>query len=107
MAGDHGQEPAGLDQVIKRRVPQIVAAAAALGVGLMGVVGQFVELGRLPDWTFDLTIPFVPAAIAAATVIAWFHGERGDQKSPLLEWILLSLIGVVWLAVSAGILLRG
>ena len=107
VGGGHGQEPAGLDQVIKRRVPQIVAAAAALGVGLMGIVGQFVELGRLPDWTFDLTLPFVPAAIAGATVIAWFHGERGDQKSPVLEWILLSVIGVVWLAVSAGILLRG
>jgi hypothetical protein len=39
--------------------------------------------------------------VAAATVVAWFHGERGRQQSNILEWILLSVIGVVWLTLSA------
>ena len=38
---------------------------------------------------------------AAATIVAWFHGERGPQESNILEWILLSIIGVVWLTLSA------
>ena len=53
---------------------------------------------------FDLTLVFVGGAVSAATVIAWFHGEKGKQQTSVLEWILLSLIGVVWLTVTAWIL---
>jgi hypothetical protein len=44
-------------------------------------------------------------AVVASTVIAWFHGERGRQETRVLEWILLSVIGVAWLSISGWIFL--
>jgi len=97
---------ADLQQLIRRRVPQIVLVAAAAGFGLMELVGLLVEMGTLPSLVFDLTLPFVGSAVSAATVIAWFHGERGRQQTNVLEWVLLSIIGVAWLTVSSWIALR-
>jgi len=96
---------ADLQQLLRRRVPQIVLLAAAAGFGLMQLVGLLVEMGTLPSLVFDLTLPFVAAGVTAATVIAWFHGERGRQQTNVLEWILLSVIGVAWLTVSSWIAL--
>lgn len=98
------EEVADLHQLIKRRVPQIVLIAAATGWGLMTLVDQLVDRGVLPDVAYRLTLPFVAAAVAASTVMAWFHGERGPQESNVLEWLLLSVIGAIWLTISAGIL---
>ena len=101
---------ADLQQLIKRRVPQIVLVAAATGGGLMQLVWMLVESGKFGQYgqtVFDLTLVFVGCGIGAATVVAWFHGERGKQQTNVLEWILLSLIGVVWLTVSAWTLLSG
>ena len=55
-----------------------------------------------PIW-YRLTLPFVACGVAAATVGAWFHGEKGKQQTSVLEWMLLSVIGVIWLTLSAGI----
>ena len=54
---------------------------------------------------FRLTLPFAGCAVLAASVIAWFHGERGRQQTSLLEWILLSLVGALWLSLSAWIVI--
>ena len=101
---------ADLQHLIKRRVPQIVFFAAVAGSGLLGLVGLLREnnkFGQYGQTVFDLSLWFVGAGIAAATVVAWFHGEKGRQQTSLLGWILLSLIGVVWLTVSAWTLLSG
>ena len=101
---------ADLQQLIKRRVPQIVFFAAVAGSGLLGLVGLLREnnkFGQYGQTVFDLTLWFVGGGIAAATVVAWFHGEKGKQQTNVLEWILLSLIAVVWLTVSAWTLLSG
>jgi eukaryotic-like serine/threonine-protein kinase len=101
----HGAEEVGdLQQLIKRRVPQIVAIAGAGGLGLMGLVSEFVEMEILPGIAYRLTLPLVAAGVVAATVVAWFHGERGPQKASLLEWVLLGVIGALWLGVSTWIL---
>ena len=67
-----------------------------LGRGTMATVYLATEtgLGR-----------FVACGVASATILAWFHGEAGKQKTNVLEWILLSVIGVVWLSISAWIVL--
>ncbi len=78
----------------------MVLLAAVAGSGLLGFVGLLREnekFGQYGQTVFDLTLWFVGAGIAAATVVAWFHGERGRQQTNVLEWILLSLIAVVWL----------
>lgn len=97
-------EAADLRELVRRRVPQIVAMAGAAGLGLMGLMSQFVEMGIAPPIAYRLTLPLVACGVAAATVVAWFHGEKGRQESSVLEWILLSVIAVAWLSISAWIL---
>ena len=100
------EEAASFDQLIKRRVPHIVGLSLVVGLGLMEVMNQLTaDQGMLDRIFYRLTLPFVAAAIAAATVIAWFHGERGEQQTNVLEWILLSVIAVIWITVSASMLL--
>jgi serine/threonine-protein kinase len=91
-----------VQQLIRRRVPQIVLAAIAGGWVLIEVVETILGNESL---AFLLTLPFAGCGVLAATVIAWFHGERGRQKASLLEWILLSLVGALWLALSAWIVI--
>ena len=98
------EEAADLQQLIKRRVPQIVIAAAGAAYVLVQMVWLLVDAEKLPGTVFDLTLLFAGGGVGAATVVAWFHGERGKQQTNVLEWILLSLIGVVWLTGSAWIL---
>jgi len=49
---------------------------------------------------------FVVAAILASGVLSWFHGERGRQRAPAIEYVLLGLIVIAWLAVSGIALLH-
>lgn len=100
-------EAGDLRQLIRRRVPQIVAIAAGAGLGLMGLMAQFVEMSVVPPVAYRLTLPFVGCGIVAATTVAWFHGERGRQQASVLEWILLGIVAVVWLAISGWILFGG
>lgn len=91
---------ADIQELVKRRVPQIVLLTAVAGYGLL----QFIELIFDNDsLIFRLALPFVGCGIAASTVVAWFHGERGTQESNVLEWILLSVIAVAWLTISVWI----
>lgn len=96
------EEAADFQQLIKRRVPQIVIFSAVGGFTLLQVIETI--LGN-ESIVFLLALPFVGCAIAVSTVMAWFHGERGRQEASVLEWIMLSVIGVIWITVSAGILL--
>ncbi len=102
VAGGGVEGPVDLQELIKRRVPQIVIVAAVSGYALLQFIELIFDNDSLP---FQLALPFVGSAIVAATIIAWFHGERGKQQTSILEWILLSLVGVVWLSISAWILL--
>jgi serine/threonine protein kinase len=87
-----------LTKLLKRRVPQIVLIVAGAGIGLIQLVGSLNDL--LPPESQLVTVIFVVAAVLASAVVAWFHGERGRQRAPVLERVLLALIGVIWLAVT-------
>lgn len=100
------EDPMNIDEMLKRNVPRIVALAGAAGVGLIGFTATLVEMGVLErDPFFLLTLPLAACGVMAATVIAWFHGEKGRQQSNILEWLLLSLIGVAWVMISAWIVI--
>ncbi|MSR19819.1 MAG: serine/threonine protein kinase [Gemmatimonadetes bacterium] len=100
--GPGGEGPVDIQELIKRRVPQIVLVAVGGGYALLTGISQFIGNDSL---TFRLALPFVGSAVVATTIIAWFHGERGKQKTSVLEWILLSLVGVIWLSLTAWILI--
>ncbi len=96
---------ADLQELVKRRVPQIVLIALGVGWGTMTLIDQLVDRGVLGDVLYRLTLPLVACGVAASTVVAWFHGEKGKQDSSVLEWILLSVIGALWIAISIWILI--
>ena len=88
-------------EIRRRRIPQFMSAAVAAGASFVGFVALLVELYGVDLLWLNLSFPLAGCSAMAATVIAWFHGERGPQQSNILEWILLSLISVVWLTLSA------
>ena len=96
---------ADLQQLIKRRVPQIVIVASGVAAGFIGFVANLVDRGSLGQVFWELSLPFAACGVAAATIIAWFHGETGRQDANVLEWIMLSVIGVMWITVSGWIVL--
>jgi hypothetical protein len=73
----------------------------ASGATFVGFVAVIVELYGVDLLWLNLSFPLAGCGVAAATVVAWFHGERGRQQINVLEWILLSIIGVIWLTVSS------
>jgi len=97
------EESADLQQLIKRRVPQIVFLASGTAAGFVGFVHTLYESETIPRVFFDLSLPLAACAVAAATIVAWFHGEAGKQDANVLEWIMLSVIGVIWITISVWI----
>jgi serine/threonine protein kinase len=88
-------------EITRRRIPQLMGAAVASGATFVGFVAVIVELYGVDLLWLNLSFPLAGCGVAAATVVAWFHGERGRQQINVLEWILLSIIGVIWLTVSS------
>ncbi|MDA0328262.1 MAG: serine/threonine-protein kinase [Gemmatimonadetes bacterium] len=101
------EDLADLKQLIKRRVPQIVLVAGAAALGFIQLIGLLVEMGSLGPIFWELSLPFAACGVAAATIMAWFHGEAGKQEANVLEWIMLSVIGVIWITISAWIVVGG
>lgn len=93
-----GADALDVEALLKRRVPQIVLVTLGVGVTLIGLADALEDL--LPDQAMLLTVVFVVAAVVASGVVSWFHGEKGRQKAPAIEWVLLSLIALGWLVVS-------
>lgn len=98
---------ADFQQLLRRRVPQVILFAGGVGLGLMSLMNELTaDQGMLDVIWYRLTLPFVACGVAAVTVIAWFHGEKGSQQTIVLEWILLSVIGVIWIMANAWILMH-
>jgi serine/threonine protein kinase len=104
--GGSVEDPISWQGLTRRRIPQFVGGAIAIGVGFVGFVALLREQYDIPLLWLNLSFPAAACAVAAATVTAWFHGERGRQHSSILEWILLSLIGIIWLSVTGWIVTR-
>ena len=42
----------------------------------------------------------IVGGFVASLVGAWFHGEKGKQRAPLIEWVLYGLILTVCAVVA-------
>jgi serine/threonine-protein kinase len=100
------EETADWQQLMKRRVPQMVIGAGVAALAFISLMGDLVDRGALGEIYFSLSLPFAACGVAAATVVAWFHGEVGKQQASVLEWIMLSVIGVIWVTISGWMMLR-
>jgi tetratricopeptide (TPR) repeat protein/TolB-like protein len=81
-----------------RRLFRIVVSAVAGGWVLLEALGSLTEQGVLPHVSYRVGLVWYVAAVAAAAVIGWHHGEKGRQKAPVGEMVLLAVI----LAVAIG-----
>jgi serine/threonine-protein kinase len=101
--GAAGAEGNVVESLLKRRLPQIVVATAVILYAIMSFIGMLVEQGNLPGWAFDLALNTFACGVAASAVVAWFHGEKGRQRVRTLEIGLLTVVGLIWIAVGAWI----
>lgn len=100
-----GHDPSLLQAMLGRRVPQWVGAAVAAAVGLVGIVSELAGTGILPLVTVHLALAFAAFGLLAVGVLSWFHGQKGRQRVPLVEQLILGALAAGWLVASALILL--
>ena len=89
----------------ERRIIQIVASYTAGAWIAIEVVAQLVERAILPEWTYLILLVWFVGGFAAASVVGWFHGEKGAQEVTRPEIGLLVLIAVGTLA-ATGVTVR-
>lgn len=78
----------------ERRLFQIVAAYLAAGWVGIEVINTQVERGLLPDLAYNLALVWFLAGIPAAFLVGWHHGEKGKQKAPISEVVVLLVLAV-------------
>ena len=85
---------------------QWVGAAAAVGWGLLEAVDQFEDRDLLAPILYPLTLATVLTGIVATAVVAWFHGEKGDQSVHPAEIWILAALSLSWIGACTWILIR-
>ncbi|MFV2006972.1 MAG: hypothetical protein ACC667_05975 [Longimicrobiales bacterium] len=81
-----------LASVRERRVIPIVVSYAAAAWIAIEVVDQLVDRGILPDLVYLILLVWFVGGLAAASIIGWNHGEKGDQLFTRGEMMLLGVV---------------
>ncbi len=90
--------------LLRRRIPHAVGATLGASYLVYEAVTQLVQDGLVPSTTAAGVVVLFPFALAATTVVAWFHGERGPQEVPPRELWILAGLGVFWLTATTVVL---
>ena len=98
-------------QFRERRLFQIGVSYLAAGWVLLQVVDQLADRGVLPDLVYQVFLIWFLVGIPAALLVGWNHGEKGKQRAPLSEILvmvvlLLGAVGFSGKAVSRQIIAR-
>lgn len=96
--GDGAQDM--FSRLKKRKIFQVGTAVTGGGWLAIEVIDTVVGNYGLPGLVFDLSFATWISAIPASLVLAWFHGEKGEQEIRPLEMWLLGVIGLGWLVWS-------
>ena len=89
----------------KKRVARVVAAGFVVSGFIAGGVATLSEQYEfMPSWAFTESLATGVAIILASVVIGWFHGAKGRQRVPVLEYVELGVIAVAWLLASLAII---
>ncbi len=89
----------------RRMIPIVVSYAAAAWIAIE-VVDQFVDRGILPDLVYVILLVWFVGGLAAASIIGWNHGEKGDQQFRRGEMILLGVVVAGTLTGTVGAVQR-
>lgn len=93
-----GEEPTFWQALRDRKMVQVLVIYAGAAWGILEFTEFAVDNYGLSRRLLDGILFLLVVGIPAALTITWFHGERGDQKAPRLEKIVLS--SLVLIAVS-------
>ena len=91
-----------LDRLRQRKIVQWALAYLAGGFALLQAVDLVGQRFGMPDTVVRALIIVLVVGFFAALVLAWYHGERGEQRISGIEVSLLALL----LAIGGGILWR-
>ncbi len=92
-----------VEALLKRRLPQTVVATFAIGLALLYFVATVADVFHHP--AFQAALATFVASLIGSGIIAWFHGEKGPQRVTALEVVLLTFLGLVWIALVVTIFL--
>lgn len=87
----------------QRRITQIALSYAAAGWIVLAVVDQVVDREVLPSVVYEVALALFLFGIVASLIVGWYHGEKGEQKAPVIEIVMLSALGLGALATSTVI----
>jgi TolB-like protein/Flp pilus assembly protein TadD len=91
-----------LDRLRQRKIVQWALAYLAGAFALLQAVDIIGQRFGWPDTIVRVLIVVLAVGFFAALVLAWYHGERGEQRISGIEVSLLALL----LAIGGGILWR-
>jgi TolB-like protein/Flp pilus assembly protein TadD len=91
-----------LDRLRQRKIVQWALAYLAGAFALLQAVDIIGQRFGWPDTIVRVLIVLLAVGFFAALVLAWYHGERGEQRVSGVEISLLALL----LAIGGGILWR-
>lgn len=87
--------------ILRKRLPQILGAFIPAAWLTLEATDHFITRFELEPWIYTVVLMSLPFGFMAATVIGWFHGEKGPQKMDPVEKVLLLMLCLGWV-VAAG-----
>ena len=94
-----------LSKLSERRLPHVTVVYGAIAWAVLQVAWQLVESDILPRVVYQLALVAVVTGFPAVLIGAWFHGKKGRQEFTRVEYWLFAVLALIWLAVSAFILI--
>ena len=79
-------------RLTRRKVVQWGIAYAAGAWVLLQVIGFLADAFHWPDVTKQLATIALAVGLPIALVLAWYHGDRGQQRVTRNEFVLLAVL---------------
>ncbi|MEX2526260.1 MAG: hypothetical protein WEA09_01365 [Gemmatimonadota bacterium] len=84
----------------ERRIVQILFSYLAAGFLVLEVFDQLADRGIVPELAYQVALLWYLLGIVAALIIGWYHGEKGEQKAPVREIVMLTVLAIVTLGLT-------
>lgn len=91
-----------LAEIRERRLFRILVSYLAGGWVVLEVMDQLIDRGYFPELVFRVAFIWYLVGIPACLLVGWNHGEKGKQKAPPSEVVLLGCLAVLAMALSVG-----
>ncbi|MDX1493480.1 MAG: tetratricopeptide repeat protein [Longimicrobiales bacterium] len=94
------------EQFRRRRIVQIALAYVAVGWAILEGLDFLRGTFDWPVVIVRVATILVVTGLFVALVVSWFHGEKGHQRAPPVEIVLIALLVVAGLGASVTVMLQ-